>query len=87
VQKLPRILTIGYWVLVVLSAIPFFVEGDAMAGILAVILTAPWSSWLGNLMPASGSIFAGLLLLAISAGINAAIIYYASSWIVKRFGK
>ena len=40
-QKLPRILTIVYLALVVLSAIPIFFGDDPISGIFPVILTAP----------------------------------------------
>jgi hypothetical protein len=82
-RKLPAILTVIYLILVLLSAIPIFTGGDALSGIFAIVLTAPWPMLLGNLV-SGDSITAGLLLVAVGAAINAVIIYYVSRWIVSR---
>ncbi|HRV94364.1 MAG TPA: hypothetical protein P5526_19565 [Anaerolineae bacterium] len=81
INKIPLIIVIVYLVLVFLSIIPIFIGDDALSGIFAVILTAPWSALLGNLLT-SGSTVAGLLLIMIGAAINAAILYFVSRWIV-----
>ena len=82
-RKLPTILTAVYLILVVLSIIPIFTGDDALSGIFAIALTVPWSSILSNLF-GFGSVAAGLLVVAIGAAINAAIIYFVSRWLVRR---
>ena len=86
-HKLPMILTIIYLILVVLSIIPIFTGDDALSGILAIMLTLPWSSIFSSLLPGSGSVAIGLLIVAVGAAINAAIIYFVSSWLVGRLVK
>ena len=86
-RKLPIILTVIYLVLVVLSIIPIFTGDDALSGIFAVTLTLPWSPLLSSLLPDSGSVAVGLLVVAVGAAINAAIIYFVSRWIVNRLAK
>ena len=86
-KKIPNILTTVYLILVVLGAIPIFTGGDALSGIFAVALTAPWNSLLSSLFSAPGNMIMGLLFVAIGAAINAAIIYYLSRWIVNRLAK
>ena len=81
-QKLPIILTAIYLILVLLSIIPIFTGEDALSGIFAIVLTVPWSSLFSNLLPGGGSVTAGLLLVAVGAAINAAIIYFVSRWLV-----
>ena len=83
-RKLPTGLTAIYLILVLLSIIPIFTGADALSGILAIALTVPWSSILSSLLPGSGSVAVGLLVVAVGAAINAAIIYYVSRWIVNR---
>ncbi|MCB9077835.1 MAG: hypothetical protein H6631_09605 [Anaerolineaceae bacterium] len=87
INKIPLIVVIVYLVLVMLSIIPIFTGDDALSGIFAIILTAPWSALLGNLLP--GAMFdnpaAGLLLLLIGAAINAAVLYFVVRWLVRRF--
>ena len=83
-RKLPIILTAIYLILVLLSIIPIFTGDDALSGIFAIVLTAPWSAILSRLLPDSGSVAAGLLVVAVGAAINAAIIYFVSRWIVAR---
>ena len=83
-RKLPTILTVIYLILVVLSIIPIFTEDDPLSGIFAIVLTVPWSSILSSLLPGSGSVAVGLLVVTVGAAINAAIIYYVSRWIVNR---
>ena len=82
-RKLPVILTVIYLILVLLSIIPIFTGDDALSGIFAIVLTVPWSSILSNLF-GFGSVAAGLLVVAIGAAINAAIIYFVSRWLVRR---
>jgi hypothetical protein len=81
-RKLPTILTAVYMILVVLSIIPIFTGNDALSGIFAIVLTIPWSSILSSLLPGSGSVAVGLLVVAVGAAINAAIIYFVSRWLV-----
>ena len=83
-RKLPTILTAIYLILVVLSIIPIFTGDDPLSGIFAIVLTVPWSSILSSLLPGSGSVAVGLLVVTVGAAINAAIIYYVSRWIVNR---
>jgi hypothetical protein len=86
-RKLPTILTAIYLILVVLSIIPIFTGDDALSGIFAVTLTLPWSPLLSGLLPDSGSVAVGLLVVAVGAAINAAIIYFVSRWLVGRLVK
>ena len=83
-RKLPTILTVIYLILVLLSIIPIFTGDDALSGIFAIVLTVPWSSILSRLLPGPGSVAIGLLVVAVGAAINAAIIYFVSRWIVNR---
>jgi hypothetical protein len=62
---------------------PLFTGDDPLSGIFAVILAAPWSMLLGNLLP-SGNIAVGLLVVAVGAAINAAIIYFVARWLVRK---
>lgn len=78
--RIPNIITAIYVTLVLLSAIPIFTGGDALSGVFAIVLTAPWSAMLGSLLP--GNMMSGLLVVAVGAAINAAIIYYVSRWLV-----
>ena len=80
--KIPVIITTIYLILVVLSIIPIFIGDDALSGIFAIVLTVPWSSILSSLLPGSGSVAVGLLVVAVGAAINAAIIYAVSRWLV-----
>lgn len=79
-RKIPTILTAIYLIVVVLAIIPIFTGDDALSGIFAVVLTAPWSSLLSSLLPAN--LVTGLLMIAVGAAINGAIIYYLSRWLV-----
>jgi hypothetical protein len=81
-RRLPTILTAIYLILVVLSIIPIFTGDDPLSGIFAIALTAPWSSILSSLLPGSGSVAVGLLIVAMGAAINAAIIFFVSRWLV-----
>lgn len=86
-RKLPVILTAIYLILVILSLIPIFTGADALSGILAITLTLPWSAILSNLLPGSGSVGVGLLVVAVGAAINAALLYMISRWLVNRLAK
>ncbi len=86
-RKLPTILTVIYLVLVLLSIIPIFTGDDALSGIFAIVLTVPWSSILSNLLPGSGSVAVGLLVVTVGAVINAAILYFVSRWLVGKLAK
>jgi hypothetical protein len=81
-RKLPIILTAIYLILVLLSIIPIFTGDDALSGIFAITLTLPWSPILSSLLPDSGSMALGLLVVVVGAAINAAIIYFVSRWLV-----
>ena len=80
-RRLPMILTTIYLILVLLSIIPIFTGDGPLSGIFAVVLTVPWSSLLGRLLP--GNLMAGLLAVLVSAAINVVIIYFVSRWLVK----
>jgi len=86
-RKLPIILTVICLILVLLAIIPIFTGNDALSGIFAIVLTVPWSSILSSLLPGSGSVAVGLLVVAVGAAINAAIIYYLSRWLVGLLAK
>jgi hypothetical protein len=86
-RRLPTILTTLYLILVLLAVVPIFTGDDPLSGIFAVLLTAPWAPLLDRLLPLSGSMTAGLLLVALGAAINAAIIYFVTRWLVERFAK
>ena len=86
-RKFPIILTAIYLILVVLSVIPIFTGDDALSGIFAIVLTVPWSSILSNLLPGSGSVTVGLVVVTVGAVINAAIIYFVSRWLVGKLAK
>jgi hypothetical protein len=86
-RKLPTILTAIYLILVLLSIIPIFTGDDALSGIFAIVLTVPWSSILSSLLSGSGSVAMGLLVVAVGAAINAAIIYFVSRWLVRLVAK
>jgi hypothetical protein len=86
-RRLPTILTAIYLILVLLSIIPIFTGADALSGIFAILLTLPWSALLSNLLPGSGSVAVGLLVVAVGAAVNAAIIYFVSRWLVRRMAK
>jgi hypothetical protein len=83
-RKLPIILTVIYLILVLLAIIPIFTGEGPLSGIFAIVLTVPWSSILSSLLPGSGSVAAGLLVVAVGATINAMIIYFVSRWIENR---
>ncbi len=85
IRRLPSILTALYLILVLLAIIPIFMGDDPLSGIFAVVLTAPWNSLLDRLLSLSGSMTAGLLLVVVGAAINAAIIFYITRWLVRRF--
>lgn len=84
-RRLPAIVTTIYLVLVLLSIIPIFTGDDALSGIFAVVLTAPWNSLLDRLLGLSSNLSTGLLLVIVGAAINAAILYYLLRWLVGRF--
>lgn len=48
-----------------------------------MVLTLPWSSLLGGLL-SGGSVALGLVVVAVGAAGNAAIIYYVSRWLVNK---
>ena len=85
IRRLPTILTVLYLILVLLAAIPIFTGDDPLSGIFAIVLTQPWASLLDRLLSLSGSMAAGLLLVAAGAAINATIIFFVTRWLVGRF--
>ena len=87
INKLPIILVIVYLVLVILSIIPIFIGDDALSAIFAVVLTAPWSALLGNLLPSSvfDNTAGGLILIIIGAIINATLLYTLTRWLIRQF--
>jgi hypothetical protein len=82
-KKLPLILVTIYLFLVAISIIPIFTDKEALSGVFAVMLTLPWSGILGNLIP-SPSAFSGLVVIVVSALINALIIGAIARWVVNR---
>ncbi len=79
-RHLPLIPTAIYVVLFVLAVIPIFTGNDALSGIFAILLSAPWSSLLGKLLPGTGSgnFVLGVGLTVIGAALNASLIYFLS---------
>ena len=87
-QKLPLILTSVYVVLLVLSVIPIFIGDDALSGIFAVLLTAPWTMLFARLVEfPEGTIATGIAIVVIGGMINAALIFRVSRLFVRKFGK
>ncbi|GIK43648.1 MAG: hypothetical protein BroJett011_74810 [Chloroflexota bacterium] len=86
-RKIPVILTLVYLILVLLSIIPIFTGDDALSGIFAIVLTLPWSAILSRLLPGSGSVAVGLLVVGVGAAINAGLLYTISRWLVNRLAK
>lgn len=84
-KKIPIIVVTIYLILVVLAVIPIFTGDDALSGIFAIALTVPWSSILSSLLPGSGSVGMGLLVVAVGAAINATILYILVRWFAGRF--
>ena len=82
-HRLPLTVAVIYLVLVLLATIPIFTSSDALSGIFAVFLTAPWLSLLDPLVPGEG-IWRGLLLIAVGAAINAALLFLIVKLIVSR---
>ncbi|MCB0166541.1 MAG: hypothetical protein KDI79_20100 [Anaerolineae bacterium] len=87
INKIPFIVVIVYLALVILSIIPIFTGDGPLSGIFAIVLTAPWSALLGNLLPSSmfDNTAGGLLLIIIGAVINAALLYVIVRWLVRQF--
>lgn len=82
-NKLPYILSAIYDLLVILSIIPIFTGDDPLSGIFAIVLTAPWSSLLGNWL-GGGSMTVGLMVILVGALINSTIILFVTRWLVSR---
>lgn len=86
-QKLPHILTSLYVALLVLAVIPIFTGHDALSGIFAVLLTAPWTMFLARLIePSEGTIATGIAIVVIGGMINAALIFLFARFFVRKFG-
>jgi hypothetical protein len=83
-RRLPLILTGVYLALFILAVILIFTGDDALSGIFAIVLSAPWSGLLGKLLPGAGSgnLVLGLGVTVIGAALNASLIYFLSRWIV-----
>ncbi len=87
-KRLPVILTSLYVALLAVAVIPIFTEDDALSGVFAVILAAPWPMLLGKLAgPFEGSLASGLALVAVGGLINASLIFLVSRWLVRKLGK
>lgn len=85
-QKLPHILTSLYVALLVLAVVPVFTGDDALSGIFAVLLTAPWTMIIARLIePSEGTITTGVAIVGIGGMINAALIFLASRFIWRKF--
>lgn len=72
-----------------LSLSLIFTGNDPLSGIFALMLTAPWSLFLGQLLPDSAfnGIAGGLVAAAVGAAINGALLYVVSRWLVGRLAK
>jgi hypothetical protein len=88
-RHLPLILTGVYVALFILAVIPIFTGDDALSGIFALLLSAPWSVLLGKLLPgaATGNLVLRLSLTVIGAALNASLIYFLSRWILGRLAR
>ena len=88
-DRLPFALTMVYVVLVIVASIPIFTGNDALSGIFAVALTAPWNSLFEPLVAGegNGTTGKGLLLVALGGAVNAALIFFVSRWIIGRFAR
>lgn len=86
-KKIPLILAVIYLILVIVSAIPIFTGGDSLSGVFAVILTQPWASFLGKILPLESGMVSGLLMVGIGALINALIIFLVTKWAVVLFSR
>ena len=71
-----------------LAVIPVFTGDDALSGIFAVLLTAPWTMVFARLIePSEGTITTGIAFVVSGGMINAALIFLVSRFLVRRFGK
>lgn len=87
-KKLPLIITSLYAVLLVLAVIPIFTGDDALSGIFAVLLTAPWTMFFAKLVEfPEGTIATGIAIVVIGGTINAALIFLVTRFFVRKFGK
>lgn len=87
-HKLPHILTSLYLALLVLAVIPIFTGDDALSGIFAVLLTAPWTMIFARLIePSEGAIATGIAMVVIGGTINAALTFLVSRFFIRKFGK
>lgn len=87
-KRLPIILTGLYLALLVISVIPIFTGDDALSGVFAVLLAAPWTMLFGSLFESSdGSITKGLALISVGGLINAALIFLFSRWLAGKIAK
>ncbi len=82
-NRLPVILAGAFAVLGALSILPIFTGDDPLSGVFAVLLGSPWVQLLSSLVGAAGTA-AGVAFAAAGIAINAAILYFASRWLVRR---
>lgn len=86
-KRLPSILTGIYLALLILGVIPVFTGDDALSGIFAVVLAAPWPMLLDKPVAIpEGGVYSSLVLIAIGGLINAALIFLVSRWLAGKFG-
>ncbi len=83
----PKTVVLIYLSLVALGVFPLFVGMAPVTGILAVVLTTPWSFLLGILIDTIAptlldNIFIGFLLIVIGTVINAELLYMISKRII-----
>lgn len=67
--------------------IVIFFSVDALSGVFAVILAAPWSLLFGDLLPGGNhgvSMAAGIAFLSAGAALNAGLAYFLSRWLLRK---
>jgi hypothetical protein len=79
-------LAVAFALLGVLSAVPIFIEEDALSGIFMVILGSPWTQLLSTALgsAASGGLATGLVLGVAGISVNTALVYFVSRWLIQR---
>jgi len=88
-KRIPLIVVVVYFALVLLATIPVFTGNDPLNAIFLVVLTLPWSFLITPLVDAIspslfGNIIIGVLIALIGAAINALLLYLLTSWLVNK---
>ena len=88
-KRIPLIVVVVYFALVLLATIPVFTGNDPLNAIFLVVLTLPWSFIITPLVDAIspslfGNIIVGVLIALIGAAINALLLYLLTSWLVNK---